>query len=127
MKRDPPVVGIVGPCAAGKSTLAQALNDHGVPARQIVQEHSYVPDMWKVVSQPAFLVYLDASYETCSRRKALMWSRSEYEEQLSRLSHARQHCDVLVHTDELPLSLVFDRVLDSVREHGLMSSGSLTD
>ena len=33
-------IAIVGPCGAGKSTLAEVLIGHGYPARQIAQEHS---------------------------------------------------------------------------------------
>jgi cytidylate kinase len=103
-------IAIVGPCASGKSTLASRLQTLGYRARQIAQEHSYVPDMWNVITQPDILVFLDASYETCTRRKSLDWTRDEYEEQQRRLRHARQHCDLLVDTTDLTVQEVEARV-----------------
>jgi guanylate kinase len=34
---------VVGPCAAGKSSLVARLRAAGVRARSVSQEHSYVP------------------------------------------------------------------------------------
>jgi deoxyadenosine/deoxycytidine kinase len=92
---------IVGPCAAGKTTLARGLQAHGLPARQIAQEHSYVPDMWLRLSRPDILVFLDASYERCTQRKALNWTLAEYQEQHRRLGHAREHCHIYIDSDDL--------------------------
>jgi deoxyadenosine/deoxycytidine kinase len=92
---------IVGPCAAGKTTLARGLQAHGLPARQIAQEHSYVPDMWLRLSRPDILVFLDASYERCTQRKALNWTLAEYQEQHRRLAHAREHCHIYIDSDDL--------------------------
>lgn len=105
-----PLIAIVGPCASGKSTLAGRLHAQGIHARQIAQEHSYVPDMWQVLTQPDILVFLDASYETCTLRKNLDWSESEYQEQQHRLRHARAHCDILVDTTDLSPDEVEARV-----------------
>lgn len=64
------IIGIVGPCGAGKSSVASALKSHGYPIRHIAQEHSYVPDMWRRLTNPDILIYLDVSYEnTILRRK----------------------------------------------------------
>lgn len=103
---------IVGPCAAGKSTLAERLGAAGWPARQIAQEHSYIPDMWQQMSRPETLIFLDASFEACTQRKALDWNRTEYEEQIARLAHAREHSDLVVMTDDLTPEQVFHRVHD---------------
>jgi deoxyadenosine/deoxycytidine kinase len=92
---------IVGPCAAGKTTLARGLQAHGLPARQIAQEHSYVPDMWLRLSRPDILVFIDASYERCTQRKALNWTLAEYQEQHRRLAHAREHCHIYIDSDDL--------------------------
>lgn len=78
-----------------------ALRERGFDARQVAQEHSYVPDMWQRISQPEFLIFLDASFETCTRRKQLDWVPREYQEQQNRLRHAREHCDVYLATDAL--------------------------
>lgn len=103
---------IVGPCAAGKSTLATLLRQKGWPARQIAQEHSYVPTMWQQLSKPETLIYLDASFEVCSERKSLHWNREEYEEQVRRLAHARAHCDFYLATDELSPHQVLEETLE---------------
>jgi cytidylate kinase len=117
---DPPLKGpqiaIVGPCASGKSTLAAGLKAHGFHARQIAQEHSYVPDMWQVITNPDILIYLDASYETCSRRKDLNWLRREYAEQGRRLEHAREHCHIYLNTDDKSPEKVLESVLDALGE-----------
>ncbi len=57
------LIGVVGPCGAGKSSLVAGLKAEGFLVRHIAQEHSYVPDMWKRLSNPDILIYLDVSYE----------------------------------------------------------------
>jgi deoxyadenosine/deoxycytidine kinase len=115
---DLPLVGIVGPCGAGKSTLVEGLKLFGIPSRHIAQEHSYVPYMWQRITNPDFLVYLDCSFpETVSRRN-LNWTIKEYQEQLRRLSHARLHADLYIQTDTLTPEDVIKQVLIVLREHG---------
>lgn len=104
-------VAIVGPCAAGKTTLAEGLRSMGINARQIAQEHSYVPDMWQILTKPKLLLYLDAGYETCSARKNLHWTPEEYEEQVRRLAHAKDNCDIYIRTDELDIEQVLNQAL----------------
>jgi len=105
------VIGVVGPCGAGKSTLTEGLKRHGYRARAIVQEHSYVPSMWQRITHPDILIFLDASYQvTCQRRK-LDWTEAEYAEQQRRLSHARQHADFYLDTDELNIEEVRQQVM----------------
>jgi hypothetical protein len=102
---------IVGPCASGKSSLAARLTQAGWAARQIAQEHSYVPTMWQKLSQPDVLIFLDASYESCTARKNLDWTEQEYRAQQDRLTHARQYCDVYINTDPLTVEEVYQRAL----------------
>jgi thymidylate kinase len=101
-KREPgsPLIAIVGPCASGKTTLVKALETYGFHARQLAQEHSYVADMWEQIARPDLLIYLDASYETCTYRKKLDWTREEYQSQIDRLMDARQRCDLYIDTDD---------------------------
>ena len=108
-------IAIVGPCAAGKTTLARGLQENGWPARQIAQEHSYVADMWKRFSRPDLLVFLDASFEICTARKHLNWSRAEYEEQHRRLVHARQYCDVYLNSDAMGADEVLKEALNLIK------------
>jgi len=108
-------IAIAGPCGSGKTTLAEGLRAAGYRAHQIVQEHSYVPAMWEKITRPDLLIYLDAGYAVCTDRKRLNWLPSEYEEQIARLAHARQHCDLHIRTDELTPGEVLARALEFLR------------
>jgi deoxyadenosine/deoxycytidine kinase len=99
--RQPPLIGIVGPCASGKTTLIHRLTSLGYHCRHIAQEHSYVQDMWKRLTNPDILVYLIVSYEATLRRKKLNWSKEEFQTQLDRLHHAHVNADILIETDTL--------------------------
>ena len=79
------VIGVVGPCGAGKSTLISNLRRQGIVCRHIAQEHSYVPDMWRRITRPDILIFLDASYAVTVARRKLTWSFEEYNEQVVRL------------------------------------------
>ncbi|MFP3854184.1 MAG: hypothetical protein ACLFWD_07820 [Anaerolineales bacterium] len=115
---------IVGPCASGKTSLAEKLTEAGYPARQVAQEHSYVPTLWQKMSQPDVLIFLDSSFETSTRRKSLNWDREEYETQQERLGHARKHCDIYINTDDLSEHEVLEKAL-AVLQGGQSSSQSL--
>ncbi len=110
-KSGPVKIGIVGPCAAGKSTLVAGLKKHGVEAKHIAQEHSYVPAMWQIITNPDLLIFLDVSYELSIGRRSLNWSRQEYEEQRQRLQHARQHASLVIDTNPLTPQEVLEQVL----------------
>lgn len=107
-----PLVGVVGPCGAGKSTLIAALEARGYRCRHIAQEHSYVKDMWKRVSNPDVLIFLHASFPVCTARRRLDWTEEEYAEQQRRLAHARAHADLVVDTDALSPQQVAARALE---------------
>lgn len=94
-------IGVVGPCAAGKTTLVKKLTGLGYNVRHIAQEHSYVPQMWKRITNPHILIYLDVNYPNTLLRKKLDWTVREYQEQLQRLAHARQHADLIIDTNSL--------------------------
>jgi cytidylate kinase len=106
------IIGIVGPCGSGKSTLVAGLTRAGFFCRHIAQEHSYVPYMWKRITNPNLLVYLCASFETCTQRRKLNWTNEDYLEQLRRLSHAREHADVIIETDFLSPAEVLSRLME---------------
>jgi len=115
MKDDEPVIGVVGPCAAGKSTLVAALRFQGYSVRHIAQEHSYVQDMWKQISDPDILVYLDVSYEVSILRTGSTWSKFIYDNQVQRLLHAKENADLLIMTDDLSPEQVRNRVLEKIQ------------
>lgn len=104
-------IGVVGPCAAGKSTLVKGLENRGYQVRHIAQEHSYVPDMWQKISDPDILIYLDVSFQVSTARRTLNWTEAEYNTQIDRLSHARRHADLYIHTDTLTADQVLRKVL----------------
>jgi deoxyadenosine/deoxycytidine kinase len=108
-------IGVVGPCGAGKSSLVAGLKAEGFPGRHIAQEHSYVPDMWKRLTNPDILIYLDVSYENSLLRRKLDWTYAEYIEQIRRLRHARQYADLYVDTNLLTLAQVLDTTLAYIK------------
>jgi cytidylate kinase len=109
------VIGVVGPCGSGKSTLIARLTIAGFFGRHIAQEHSYVPYMWKRITNPDLLIYLNASFETCTQRRRLNWTNEDYLEQLRRLAHAREHADLIIETDPLSPEEVLAYLIDYLR------------
>src|SRR4030067_74207 len=97
----PLIIGVVGPCGAGKTTLIHGLRANGYQAKHIAQEHSYVSQMWKRLTNPDILIYLDVSYPLSIQRRNLDWTFSEYSEQLRRLEHARENANLYLNTDNL--------------------------
>ncbi len=110
-----PLIGIVGPCGAGKTTLEEGLQRLGYRARAVVQEHSYVPDMWQRLTKPDLLVFLQASHTVCARRRQFSWTEAEWQEQQHRLRHAREHADFYLDTDALEAGQVLSQVRDFLR------------
>lgn len=110
------LIGIVGPCSAGKSTLMRNLQGKGYICRHIAQEHSYVPKMWQKLVNPLVLIYLDVSYEVSLQRRPLNLSLSEFDEQKRRLMHAYQNADIYLFTDSLSPEEVYKKILASFEE-----------
>lgn len=107
-------VGIVGPCAAGKTTLVENLKQYGIHARHIAQEHSYVADMWRKITNPDILIFLDASYPVTVQRRSLDWTLAEYEEQQRRLQNARIHATLYILTDHHTPEEITRSVLETI-------------
>ncbi len=110
------LIGIVGPCSSGKSTLVAGLKKHRVHARNIAQEHSYVRDMWQRLTNPDLLIFLQVSYPIAQIRRKLNWNLAEYEEQGHRLSHARKMADLYLDTDLLTPKEVLEAALHFIEE-----------
>ncbi len=109
------LIGVVGPCASGKSTLIAGLTRLGLRTRHIAQEHSYVEDMWQRLTNPDILVFLDVSYSTTCQRRKLDWTEADWREQQQRLSHARTHADLYLNTDKLSIEDVLDKTVEFIR------------
>jgi cytidylate kinase len=110
------LIGIVGPCGSGKSTLMAGLANDGYLCRHIAQEHSYVQSMWQKIARPEILIYLYASFPISTSRRQLNWQKKDHDEQLRRLAHAREHADLFIDTDELTPEQVRQKVLDYLKE-----------
>jgi len=115
---DKKLIGVVGPCGSGKTTLTAGLSRLGYRARPIAQEHSYVKDMWQRLTRPDILVFLDASHATTRQRRRLDWTEAEWQEQQVRLRHARAGADLYLDTDDLSIDEVLERVLRFLRGRG---------
>lgn len=107
---DPRQITVVGVCSAGKSTLSKALRERGYKVRTVAQEHSHVPYLWQI-ARPDVLIYLDASLATIRRRRNPRWHRPLLDEEHRRLSHAREHANLYIHTDGLSPKDVASRAL----------------
>jgi len=57
--------------------------------------------MWRRLTNPDVLVYLDVSYPLSIQRRNLDWNYSEYFEQLRRLENARENANLYINTDDL--------------------------
>lgn len=106
-----PLIGLVGVCASGKSTLLKSLEVRGYRVRHIAQEHSYVKDMWKRITNPDILIFLDVSYPLTLKRRKLDWSEADWAEQQRRLAHAREHADFYLDTNHLSAEQVLEKVI----------------
>ena len=104
---------IVGPCAAGKTTLVRGLWAQGfAKARVVAQEHSGVLDLWKMRGLPDVLIYLDVKLETiAARQQRSDWTTDYLTEQQRRLQSARAGCDVYLPTDDLTIEEVLEQVV----------------
>lgn len=115
-EQNKPIVGLVGPCKSGKTVLKRKLEKHGWRVRHIAQEHSFAPDMWKKIANPDVLIFLEVSYESTLARSSLGWNRSEYEEQLRRLKHAREHAHLRIDTNPLTPEEVANQAIRFLEE-----------
>jgi deoxyadenosine/deoxycytidine kinase len=111
------LIGVVGPCGSGKSTLIAGLEKHGYRCRHIAQEHSYVKHMWQVITKPDILVFLQCSFENSTARRRLNWLPRDYEEQQRRLSHARENAHMVIDTDRLTAQEVLAHVLGYLKNN----------
>ncbi|MHB0878292.1 MAG: hypothetical protein ACYC5O_19825 [Anaerolineae bacterium] len=105
---------MVGVCGSGKSTLVAGLRQLGMQARQIDQEHSYVPDLWQRFSRPDVLVYLDATDAVVEQRIGPLIFKGLLPAQRQRLVHARANAHVYVDTSDKSPGQVLEAVVAAI-------------
>ena len=110
------LIGVVGPCGSGKSTLIAGLEKNNYACRHIAQEHSYVQAMWQIISKPDLLIYLHSSFENSTQRRKLNWHEKDYQEQLRRLTHAREHAHLVINTDNHTPEQILQLALDFLKD-----------
>jgi len=110
---------VVGPCAAGKTTLVKGLIAQGYAGTRLVaQEHSGVHDLWARRGRPAALIYLDVQVATMNRRQGRTdWTDEARAEQLLRLESARRECDLYLPTDDLTILQPLEAVVRFLEGH----------
>jgi chloramphenicol 3-O-phosphotransferase len=110
---DARLIGIVGPCSSGKSTLARALRALEYRVKEIMQEHCAAPMMWRRITNPDVLIYLDVSMDVAAQREGLERPSSWWvEEREFRLAHARANCDLYIDTSTLTPEDILTQTLD---------------
>jgi predicted ATPase len=115
---DPRRIVVVGPCAAGKSTLVAALLERGYDAYAVAQEHSIIRDLWNR-RDPDVVVALDLDLAVLRHRRSPTWSADIYARQHERLqpafAAAHLHIDTGIHDIDTALRMTLD-LLESTRE-----------
>jgi hypothetical protein len=70
--------------------------------------------MWKRLTNPDILVYLQVSYLVTVHRRQINWTENEYNEQLHRLRDARSSADLVIDTDPLTPEELTDLVVEEI-------------
>ena len=112
-------IAIVGPCAAGKTTLQNNLVRLGYDARAVAQEHSEVQAMWQQIARPDILIYLDAALATINARRNVNWEQEYLDRMNRRLTHARAHAHFWLDTNPLTPVQVYERVAEFLASIGV--------
>ena len=119
-----PRIVVVGPCAAGKTTLINNLRPKGYNIRSCAQEHSDVPRLWQRHSRPEVLIFLNAGLSTVAERQDRPdWTQTRLHKQRQRLALARSQCDFYLRTDDLTCGQVAEYVEAYLRGRGIVPGG----
>jgi GTPase SAR1 family protein len=101
---------VVGPCAAGKSTLVTALRALGYDAHVSGQEHSGIATLWQH-SEPDVLIALDVDIAAVRDRRGGSWPEWLHDLQVRRLAAASQAAHLNIDTTMLSTQAVIARVV----------------
>jgi hypothetical protein len=119
---------VVGPCAAGKTTLVSNLCRLGYNIHSCAQEHSSVSRLWTVRCRADVLIHLDAELETIARRQNRTdWTMRRLDAQRHRLVDARKHCDLYLRTDGLTREQVAAAAAEFLQSRGILPDRSIGD
>jgi deoxyadenosine/deoxycytidine kinase len=105
-----PRIVVVGPCAAGKSTLVEALQALGYDAHVSGQEHSAIATLWRH-SRPDILIALEADISAVRARRGDDWPEWLHDVQMQRLQSAVAAADLTIDTTNLDPESVSARVV----------------
>ncbi|GBD18809.1 Shikimate kinase [bacterium HR27] len=114
---------LVGPCGAGKSTIARELSCRGLDVVVVGQEHSIIRDLWRRPN-PDLVVFLDASLETVRARRGPDWPEWLYRTEQERLATARAHADLVLETGKLTIEEVVERILATLAQRRSRDTGA---
>jgi chloramphenicol 3-O-phosphotransferase len=101
---------VVGPCAAGKSTLVTALRALGYDAHVSGQEHSEIATLWQH-SEPDVLIALHVDISAVRARRDDGWPEWLHDLQVQRLAAASRAANLAIDTSVLSPQSVVDRVV----------------
>jgi GTPase SAR1 family protein len=101
---------VVGPCAAGKSTLVTALRELGYDAHASGQEHSEIAMLWQH-SHPDVLIALEVDISAVRDRRSGSWPEWLHDRQVRRLAAASRAADLAIDTTAISPQTVVDRVV----------------
>jgi GTPase SAR1 family protein len=102
---------VVGPCAAGKTTLVNALSALGYDAHPCAQEHSEIATLWRH-SKPDVLIALRADLGAVRSRRGKHWPAWLHDVELRRLSNAYASADLVIDTSARGNEAVLAAVVD---------------
>jgi chloramphenicol 3-O-phosphotransferase len=101
---------VVGPCAAGKSTLVTALRELGYDAHASGQEHSEIAMLWQH-SHPDVLIALEVDISAVRDRRGGSWPEWLHDRQVRRLAAASRAADLAIDTTAISPQTLVDRVV----------------
>ena len=108
---------VVGPGAAGKSTLVTALRALGYDAHVSGQEHSEIATLWQR-SEPDVLIALDVDISAVRARRGDGWQEWLHDLQVQRLAAASRAANFAIDTTPLSPQSVVDRVVAYLQRSG---------
>ncbi|HBK86882.1 MAG TPA: hypothetical protein DDZ53_12720 [Firmicutes bacterium] len=107
------LIGVVGNCASGKTTLVQGLHCRGYRAVNIPQEHSVTPRFWRKLNVD-FLVVLSCKLVTAQARRQIPWGQERLDQQAVKLADAKAHCQLYLPTDDFSIEEVLESVITAI-------------